>query len=100
MVTVGMSDVNGDEVFAAFRDPVYQLLRMFEGQEGVDEDRVTFAVNERDGIGNPGEILFAGWQAFGRATALLRQQLPVQFRHNVLLSRMLRFQRTRNPQGI
>ena len=29
MVTVGMGDVNGDEVFSAFGDPVYQVLRMF-----------------------------------------------------------------------
>src|SRR5258708_37977610 len=81
MVTVGMGDVNGDEVLAAFRDPVYQLLRMLHGQKGIDEDSVTFAVNERDGIGNPGEIFLAGRQALGRAIALLSQQLPAQLRH-------------------
>jgi hypothetical protein len=60
MVTVGMGDVLSDEVLAAFRDPVYQLLRVLHGQKGIDEDSITFAVNERDGIGNPGEIFLAG----------------------------------------
>src|SRR5437016_5190541 len=90
MVTVGMGDVNGDEVLAAFRDPVYQLLRMLHGQKGIDENSITFAVNERDGIGNPGETFLAGGQALGRAIALLGQQLPVQLRHKHSFS-MLHF---------
>jgi hypothetical protein len=29
---------------------------MLHGQKGIDEESVTFAVNERDGVGNPGKI--------------------------------------------
>jgi hypothetical protein len=40
MVTMDMGDVNGDEVLAASRDPVYQLLRMLNGQKGIDGGQV------------------------------------------------------------
>ena len=57
---------------------------MLHGQKGIDEDGITFAVNECDGIGNPSEIFLAGRQALGRATALLGQKLPVQLSHILL----------------
>jgi len=85
MVTVGMSDVNGDEVLAAFRDPVYQFLRMLHGQEGIDEDSVTFPVNERNGIGNPGEISLPGGRPWVELSRFFVSSFQVSFGMGILL---------------
>src|SRR5437660_784609 len=81
MVTVCMGHVNSCEILAAFGDPIQQLLRMLLGQKRIDEDGIAFAINDRDCIRNPGEILLTWWDALGRAIALLGQKLPIQFRH-------------------
>jgi hypothetical protein len=60
MVTVGMGDVNGCEIFAALGDPIQQLFRMLHRQEGIDEDGIAFARDEDDRVGNPSEIFLAG----------------------------------------
>jgi len=58
---------------------------MVHGQKRIDEDGITLAVNECDGIRNPRQIFLARGEPLGRATALLCQKLPVQPSH-VLLS--------------
>jgi len=54
---------------------------MLDGQKRINEDGIAFAVNERDGIGNPSEIFLSGWKTLSNASALLGQKLPLQFIH-------------------
>ena len=85
MVTVGMGDVNGDEVLAAFRDPVYQLLRMLHGQKGIDEDSVTFAVNERDGLVTQARFSLPGGKPWVELSRLLVSSFQFSFCISILL---------------
>jgi len=81
MIAVRVGHVDRLEVLAALGDPVDQFLRLLRGQERVDQDRVTVAADERDGVVDPGEVLLAGRHALRRAAALLGQQVPVQCGH-------------------
>jgi hypothetical protein len=47
MVTVSVGDIDGDEVLAARDDPIQQSPRLLGGQEGIHENGVALAVNER-----------------------------------------------------
>lgn len=55
-------------------------------QKRIDGDVVALAVNERDSIGNPGEMVRARRATLGGAPALLGQKLPFQRSHNSFLS--------------
>src|SRR4029077_15842809 len=99
MVTGSMGDVNRSQVLAALGDPIYQLLRMLLRQKCIDEDGIALAINERDSIGNPSEIILAGRDALGRATAFLGQKRPVQLSHTFSFLNAA-FQLPHNPQGI
>ena len=56
-----MSDVNRNEILANLGEPVDQILRMLDGQKRIHEDGIVFAVNQRHGVGNPGQI-FRAWR--------------------------------------
>jgi hypothetical protein len=51
---------------------------MLNGQKGINEDGIAFAINERDRSGNPCKIFLSGRKALGRATAFLGQKLPTE----------------------
>ena len=83
-------DVNRREILAAagYRIPRIPLL-MLDGQEGINEDGIAFAIKKRDRIGNPCEIFLPGRKAFGRATAFLGQKLPSELWHYLRSLRLL-----------
>src|SRR5215469_3418036 len=84
MVAMRMSDVNTNEILATLGEPVDQILRMLDGQERINEHGIVFAVNQRNGVGNPGQIISAGRESLSDARALLRQDLPTQVRHKIV----------------
>src|SRR5215468_9783180 len=81
MVAMRMSDVNANEILATLGEPVYQILRMLDGQKRINEDGIVFAVNQGNGVGNPGQIIRAWRKSLSDAGTLLRQDLPTQVRH-------------------
>jgi hypothetical protein len=46
---------------------------MLYGKKCIDQNRIAFAINQRDGIGYPGKIFLPGRNAFGNTSALLGQ---------------------------
>src|SRR5215467_15189629 len=84
MVGMRMSDVNTNEILATLGEPVDQILRMLDGQKRVNEDGIVFAVNQRNGVGNPGQIIRAWRKSLSDARTLLRQDLPLQVRHKII----------------
>jgi hypothetical protein len=83
MVAMRMSDVNTNEILVTLGDPVDQILRMLDGQKRINENGIVFAVNQRNGVGNPGQIIRAWRKSMSNAGALLRQDLPIQVRHKI-----------------
>ena len=81
MIAVGMGDAYGCEILAAVDKPFCQFLRMLHGQKRIDEDGISFTINKRYGVGDPGEIFLAWRKSLGDARALLSQKLPIQLRH-------------------
>ncbi len=83
---MGMRDVDRREILAAPGDPIHEFLRVLLGQKCVDNDGIAFAIDQCDGISNPSEILLAGWKSLGTTVPLLGQKLPIEVRHDILLS--------------
>jgi hypothetical protein len=46
MVAVTVGDINRCQVLAARRDPIYEDVRLLDGDKGVDEDGVSLARNK------------------------------------------------------
>src|SRR5215469_5488152 len=84
MVAMRMSDVNTNEILATLGEPVEQILRMLDGQKRINEDGIVFTVNQRNGVGNPGQIFRAWRKSLSDARTLLRQDLPIQVRHKIV----------------
>src|SRR5215475_6166147 len=84
MVAMCMSDVNTNEILATLGKPVDQILRMLDGQKRIDEDGIVFAVNQRNGVRNPGQIIRAWRKSLSNARTLLCQDLPTQVRHRIV----------------
>src|SRR5215831_5271985 len=84
MVAMRMSDVNGNEILATLGEPIDQILRMLDGQERINEDGIVFAVNQRNGVGNPGQIFRAWRKSLVYTRTLLCQDLPIQVRHKIV----------------
>src|SRR5215475_2978090 len=85
MVAMRMSDVNGNEILATLGEPIDQILRMLDGQKRINEDGIVFAVNQRNGVGNPGQIFRAWRKSLSYTRTLLCQDLPIQVRHKIVL---------------
>src|SRR5262249_3838752 len=83
MVTMRMSNVNGNEILATLGEPIDEILRMLDGQKRINEDGIVFAVNQRNCVGNPGQIFRAWRKPLSYAMTLLCQDLPIQFRHKI-----------------
>ena len=64
---MGVCNVHRRQILAALGKPIQEFPRMFHREKCIDEDRVALAKNERDRIGNPGEIFFAGRESLGGA---------------------------------
>src|SRR5215471_8544619 len=84
MVAMRMSDVNGNEILATLGEPIDQILRMLDGQKRINEDGIVFAVNQRNGAGNPGQIFRAWRKSLSYTRTLLCQDLPIQVRHKIV----------------
>src|SRR5215467_1497903 len=78
---MGVSDVNGGEVFAAPDDPIYKLLRVLNRQKRIHEYCITLVMNERHRIGYPFQMLAARRNSPRGARTLLGEKLPFQLRH-------------------
>src|SRR5215467_12124599 len=83
MVAMRMSDVNRYEILATLGEPIDQILRMLDGQKCINEDGIVFAVNQRNGVGNPGQIFRAWRKSLSDARTFLRQDLPTHVRHKI-----------------
>src|SRR5215472_11456563 len=84
MVAMRMSDVNRDEILATLGEPVDQILRMLDRQKSINEDGIVLAVNQRNGVGNPGQIFRAWRKSLSDTRTLLRQDLPIQVHHKIV----------------
>src|SRR5262249_21667776 len=84
MVAMRMSDVNGNEILATLGEPIDQILRMLDGQKRINEDGIVFAMNQRNGVGNPGQIFRAWRKSLSYTRTLLCQDLPIQVRHQIV----------------
>jgi hypothetical protein len=59
MVAVGVRDIDRDQVFAARDNPIQQVLRVFRGEEGIDQHRIATPEDERYRVGHPRQVFFA-----------------------------------------
>lgn len=76
VVTMAVGDVNGDEICATLDDPIHQFSGLLLRQKRIDKNSVALTINERDGIGDPGEIFLARRDALRGAPTSPGQQLP------------------------
>jgi hypothetical protein len=79
VIAVPVGDVDRGQVPAAGDDPVQLSLRLVDGEEGVDEDRIAAAADERRAVRHPGQVLAAGRQVAAQARPLEGENLPREF---------------------
>src|SRR5262249_30867546 len=53
MIAMGMREINGGQVLTACRYPVGELLCVLSGQERINQNGISAAIDQRDRIGNP-----------------------------------------------
>ena len=79
MVAVAVGDINRCQVLAARRDPIYENVRLLDGDKGVDEDGDSLARDKCRRDRRPHQ-LFRAWSqvAAGRGYAGCHEHVPLQ----------------------
>src|SRR6266571_2276911 len=78
MVAVAVGDIDSGQVLAVRFDPLYQSVRLLDGEKGVDEDGVALTVDEGRRVRRPHQLFLARWQVAGNAPASCHEHVPVK----------------------
>lgn len=75
---MAMRDIDRGQVFMPRRNPICECSILVDSQQGIDEDRVGYAVDQSRGAADPIQLFLAGWKIACEAPAFRHEHIPIQ----------------------